>query len=233
MSIRVLAPDVIDKIAAGEVLERPANLIKELVENSLDAAADQIEVTFDSGGREVCVVDNGKGMEPEDLRLSVQRHATSKISQAEDLFALASFGFRGEALASISAVSRIALTSRAKGKAEAYRLQGAFGVFSDAHQIGSRQGTEVRISELFENVPARLRFLKSEAAEHGQIKTVLKAAALANEAVGFKARSRGELVFHWAKGQSFKERALEVLQIKALYEGEYAADGVQAHVQLP
>lgn len=229
-SIQVLAPDVVDKIAAGEVLERPANLIKELVENSLDAGADQIEVTFDSGGREVCVLDNGKGMEPVDLRLSVQRHATSKITQAEDLFSLVSFGFRGEALASISAVSRISITSRAKGKPEAYRLQGAFGVFSDAHQIGSKQGTEVRISELFENVPARLRFLKSEAAEHGQIKTVLKALALANESVGFKARSRGELVFHWPKGQSFKERALDVLQIKALYEGEYAADGVQAHV---
>lgn len=230
MNIRVLSPEVVDKIAAGEVLERPANLIKELVENSLDAGSDQIEVSFDAGGRDVYVQDNGKGIDVEDLPLAVQRHATSKITEAEDLFALHSFGFRGEALASISAVSRMSLTSRTRQQSDGYRIQGAFGVFSAAQQIAAREGTEVRISELFENVPARLRFLKSEAAEHGQIKNVLKALALANEGVGFKIRSRGEMIFHWPKGQSFGERATEVLQAKALYEGECTVDGVHAHV---
>jgi DNA mismatch repair protein MutL len=230
MAIQVLAPDVVDKIAAGEVLERPANLIKELVENSLDADADQIEVTFDAGGREVCVSDNGKGMTTDDLRLCVRRHATSKILAAEDLFKLGSFGFRGEALASISAVSRISLTSRLRGQGEAHRLQGAFGAFTEIQSIAAREGTEVRISELFGNVPARLRFLKSESAEHGQIKTVLKAMALAREDVEFKICSRGELVFHWPRKSLFLDRALDVLPVRALYEGECAVDGVHAQV---
>ncbi len=230
MAIRVLAPEVVDKIAAGEVLERPANLIKELVENSLDAGSDQIEVTFDAGGREVCVQDNGKGMSCEEIPLAVRRHATSKIDLAEDLFSLTSFGFRGEALASIAAVSRLSLTSRTRDQVDGHRLQGAFGVFSAPHPIAAREGTELRISELFANVPARLRFLKSEAAEHGQIKSVLKALALAHPQVGFKVRSRGELVFHWPKGQTYLERALDVLQVKALYAGECDVDGVQAQV---
>ncbi len=230
MPIHVLAPDVVDKIAAGEVLERPANLVKELVENSLDAGADSLDVEFDQGGREVCVLDNGSGIPQGELALAFQRHATSKITTSDDLYRLHSFGFRGEALASIAAVSKVSLTSRPKGNGQGFRLTGDFGALGVPAPISAREGTEIRISQLFENVPARLRFMKSEASEHGQIKTTLKALALANESAGFKVRSRGELVFHWPKGQTLKERALQVLQVKSLYEGFSEADGIRVEV---
>ncbi|MBX3022389.1 MAG: DNA mismatch repair endonuclease MutL [Bdellovibrionales bacterium] len=228
MSIRVLAPDVVDKIAAGEVLERPANLLKELVENSLDAGATEIEVEFSGGGRDVCVRDNGGGMALADLKVALLRHATSKISESEDLFRLGTFGFRGEALASIAAVSKLSLVSRRGEKA--YRIESDFGQLSEPAEVAGRPGTEVRVNELFANVPARLRFLKSEAAEHTQIKTTLKALALAHENVGFRVISKGELLFHWPKGQTFKERALDVLGTSALFEGEMNIDGINAQV---
>lgn len=237
MSIRVLAPDVVDKIAAGEVLERPANLVKELIENSLDAGADSIEVEFDNGGREVSVYDNGSGIEGDELALALKRHATSKISSSDDIYRLHSFGFRGEALASVAAVSKLTLTSRRRGSAQAYRVVSDFGAIggtgasvNPAVEVSAREGTEIRVSQLFENVPARLRFMKSEASEHGQIKTTLKALALANEGVAFRARSRGELVFHWPKGQDLRERAQQILQVKKLYPGSLEMGGMSAEV---
>jgi DNA mismatch repair protein MutL len=230
MSIQVLAPDVIDKIAAGEVLERPANLVKELIENSLDAGADLLEVEFDGGGRAVSVYDNGGGIAREEMPLALQRHATSKIKAADDIYDLHTFGFRGEALASVAAVSKLTLTSRARGSAEAFRLVSEYGKGGDTVPVSAREGTEVRIEGLFENVPARLRFMKSEAAENGQIKTALKALALANEAVTFRARSRGEMLFHWAGKQSFQDRALQVLQVKELFFGSGELGGMKAEV---
>jgi DNA mismatch repair protein MutL len=230
MSIQVLAPDVIDKIAAGEVLERPANLVKELIENSLDAGADLLEVEFDGGGRSVSVYDNGGGIAREEMPLALQRHATSKIKAADDIYDLHTFGFRGEALASVAAVSKLTLTSRARGSAEAFRLVSDYGKGGDTLPVSAREGTEVRIEGLFENVPARLRFMKSEAAENGQIKTALKALALGNESVAFRARSRGEMLFHWAGKQSFQDRALQVLQVKELFFGSGELGDMKAEV---
>lgn len=230
MSIRILAPEVVDRIAAGEVLDRPANLVKELVENSLDAGADQIDVEFEYGGRQVAISDNGSGMSREDLPLSIHRHATSKIWASEDLFRLHSFGFRGEAMASIAAVSRLQITSRQHGAEQGFRVQSRFGVSSEIAPVSAREGTEVRADELFANVPARLKFLKSEPAENGQIKSTLKALAMANESVGFNVRSKGQLVFHWPKKQTFKERALNILEIDNLYEGSYESGGMRAEV---
>ncbi len=235
MPIRVLAPDVVDKIAAGEVLERPANLIKELIENSIDAGADLIEVEFDGGGREVSVYDNGKGIPPQELALALQRHATSKITLSDDLYKLNTFGFRGEALSSIAAVSKLTFTSRTRQTGDAFRVLSDFGSVGEPAPVGAREGTEVRVSELFGNVPARLRFLKSEAAEHGQIKTTLKALALANPGVTFRARSRGELLYHWGKEQPAIDRASQILGIKKLYEatGESGGMNVQAFMSSP
>lgn len=230
MPIQVLAPDVVDKIAAGEVLERPANLVKELIENSLDAGADLLEVEFDGGGRAVSVYDNGGGIPVSEMPLALQRHATSKIKMADDIYDLHTFGFRGEALASVAAVSKLVLTSRARGSAEAFRLECDYGVVGDAVAVSAREGTEIRIEGLFENVPARLRFMKSEAAENTQIKTALKALALANETVAFRARSRGEMLFHWAGKQTFKDRALQVLQVKELYESSGEMNGMSCQV---
>lgn len=226
--IHLLAPDVVDKIAAGEVLERPANLLKELVENSLDAGADEIEIDFDAGGREICVRDNGRGMSREDLALALTRHATSKISTSEDLYHLSSYGFRGEALASVAAVSRMTLVSR-QGEI-AHRLDCEFGRMGQPIETSGRPGTEVRVQDLFGNVPARLRFLKSDSAEHSQIKTTLRALGLAREDVGFRVRCRNELVFHWAKCSSFETRACDVLRPATLFRGECVLDGVRAEV---
>lgn len=228
MPIRVLAPDVVDKIAAGEVLERPANLIKELVENSLDAGATSLEIEFENGGRDVVVRDDGGGMQPEDLAIALVRHATSKIASSDDIYHLSSFGFRGEALASIAAVSQVTITSRQGDKA--FRVHSEFGHASAPVEVSAKPGTEVRVRELFSNVPARLRFMKSDAAEHGQIKTALKALALANEKVGFRVLCKNELLFHWPKGQTFEQRALDVLGAKKLFAGSMNVDGVEAEV---
>ncbi len=230
MKIQVLASHVIDQIAAGEVLERPANLVKELVENSLDAQASQIDVTFEAGGRQLLVIDNGLGMTHEDLQLAIHRHATSKITHSEDLFKLNSFGFRGEALASVAAVSQLTLTARARGSDQGYRLQNHFGQAGSPAPLSALEGCEVRVTELFGNVPARLKFLKSDAAENGQIKNTLKALALAHESVGFSVRSKGELLFHWPAQQSFKARGQLVLENSELFEGVYECDGLRAEV---
>ena len=230
MAIRTLDPGVVDRIAAGEVLDRPANLVKELVENSIDAGATEIEVDFATGGRDVLVRDNGGGIGESDLPLALRRHATSKISQSEDLFNLHSFGFRGEALASIAAVSRLMLTSRVRGVAQGYRIGSQFGEAEDVVAVSSVEGTEVRIQELFANVPARLKFLKSEGAEHTQIKTTLKALALAHEHVTFKIYLNHDLIYHWPTTDNFAERAQTVLEKRPLFYGTYALDGISAEV---
>jgi len=219
MKIQLLPPEVVNQIAAGEVLERPANLVKELVENSLDAGAETIQVEFAQGGREVVIVDDGRGMGREDLELCVQRHATSKIQSSEDLYRLHSFGFRGEALASVAAVSRLQITSRERGADTGYRLSYEWGQMGVPLPVASVPGTEVRVRELFGNVPARLRFMKSDSAEHTQIKTTLKALALANPQVTFFVRSQGELLHHWPKAQSLLERGQQVLGMKTLHSG--------------
>lgn len=224
--IRVLSPDVVDRIAAGEVLDRPANLIKELVENSLDAGSDRIDVEFGEGGRSVCVRDNGRGIAEEDLLVSLQRHATSKIVESEDLFGLSSFGFRGEALASIAAVSDLTLTSRVRGGGQAYRVKSRFGKAEPLAAVSAPEGTEVRVADLFENVPARLKFLKSEAAEHGQIKNTLKALALANENVTFSVRLKNELIYHWP-AEDFESRAKAVLGQEKLFHASAEHHGVR------
>lgn len=232
MGIQVLSPDVVDRIAAGEVLDRPANLIKELVENSLDAGATRVDVEFGDGGRSVVVRDNGSGIEREDLTLALQRHATSKISDSDDLFKLHSFGFRGEALASIAAVSDLTLTSRRRGTDTAYRVRSRFGSADAVTAVSASEGTEVRVTGLFENVPARLKFLKSESGEHGQIKTTLKALALANEKVAFNVRLKEELLYHWPADQTFAERVCAVLGKDEMFEGSYEGEGVKARVMV-
>ncbi len=230
MKIQVLPPDVVSQIAAGEVLDRPANLVKELVENSLDAGATEIEVEYAKGGREVSVRDNGFGIVADEMPLALQPHATSKILTTADLYSLNSFGFRGEALASVAAVSQLTMTSRRVEASTGYRLQCDFGKQEAPVEVSARLGTEMRVRELFSNVPARLKFLRSEAAEHGQIKSTLKALALANPTVGFSVRSSTSLVYHWPAGATALKRAQQVLESDALYFGESEKDGVRVEV---
>ncbi len=226
MSIQRLDSEVINQIAAGEVVERPSHLVKELVENSLDAGSTQIEVEYDQGGRHVRVTDNGSGIKKEDLALALARHATSKISKADDLWNLHSFGFRGEALASIAAVSRVELVSRIAGE-QAHKVSAEFGAQTEVQPSGGNQGTTITIRDLFENVPARLKFLKSESAEHSQIKNVLKALALIHPNVEFRLRSGGKAVGVFQRTESWPQRASQVLEQSELFESKNEFSGIK------
>ena len=158
----VLEKDVADKIAAGEVVDRPASIVKELVENSLDAGATRVEVELEEGGRRrITVTDNGCGMMLEDAVLALERHATSKIRAADDLYAIRTLGFRGEALPSIAAVSTLRILTCAEGEETGIAVTVERGEVSAAEQRGAPQGTQVTVTELFANVPARLKFLKA------------------------------------------------------------------------
>lgn len=227
--IEELRSEVVDQIAAGEVVERPAHLVKELVENALDADAKHIEVEFDEGGRRVRVSDDGAGIRPSDLNRALQRHATSKISVADDLWRLSSFGFRGEALASIAAVSRIELVSRPKAESVAHRVSAEFGTIKAIEPSAGNLGTSVHIESLFENVPARLKFMKSETAETAQVKAVLKATALSRPDVGFRLKTKGRVDLQFPVASGFLARAKSVLGVK-LYEvaGEFEGLKVEA-----
>jgi DNA mismatch repair protein MutL len=226
--IEILPTSVVDQIAAGEVVERPAHLVKELLENSLDAGSTDISVEFSEGGRELTIVDNGTGISPKDLPKALARHATSKIRLSDDLWSLKTFGFRGEALASIAAVSRLSLSSKAKD-GDGARLESEFGNIAGTETVGHAQGTRVQVSQLFANVPARLKFLRSQAAESGQIKSVLKALALAHPSVTFRVTQDGESVFLWPQTVSRLERAKQIFQVQNLYEGTAEREGVRAY----
>ncbi|HEX4924526.1 MAG TPA: DNA mismatch repair endonuclease MutL [Bdellovibrionales bacterium] len=229
-SIERLSQSVIDSIAAGEVLERPANLVKELVENSLDAGATEVEVDADQGGRRIKVSDNGHGIAGDELPMALERHATSKIRAFDDLFALSSFGFRGEALASVAAVSRLAITSRARGGETANRIVSEFGSIAPVDAVAGAAGTLVQVEDLFQNVPARLKFLKSDSSESAQIKKVMKAMALARPDVTFRLKSRGELISYWPATDSRVKRAEQVLEHKPLYEASGQSGDMTVHI---
>lgn len=192
MPIRRLPPDLINRIAAGEVVERPASAVKELVENALDAGSSRIEVQADGGGlTRILVADDGNGLPPDELPLAVERHATSKLAPGEDgdydLLKILTLGFRGEALPSIGSVARLSITSRAKGAADAHAIfveGGAVGAVSPAAFPGPH-GARVEVRDLFYATPARLKFMKSERSEALAITEELKRQAMAHEAVSF------------------------------------------------
>jgi DNA mismatch repair protein MutL len=221
--ISVLARDVVDQIAAGEVLERPAHLVKELIENSIDAGSRRIEIEASDGGRHVLVVDDGCGIDGGDLGEALTRFATSKIRSADELWALRTYGFRGEALASAAAVSQLSLTSRTLGSKTAHGIQSRFGEVSSVSVAAGSPGTRVEVSELFANTPVRLKFLRSEASEHGQIRTVVRALALANESIHFSLKLRGKVDLELPPS-SFVTRAQQVLGAKSLFLAESPAE---------
>ena len=186
-TIHVLDETTINKIAAGEVVERPASVIKELIENSIDASATNIEVEIGDGGvAYMRITDNGIGMTEEDARLAILRHATSKIQQVEDLFDIASLGFRGEALASIASVSHFSLTTRKADSDLGTRITVDGGTFTDCIPYGAAPGTTIEIRDLFYNTPARRKFLKSERTESSKIQDIVGKLALSNPHISFK-----------------------------------------------
>ena len=193
-SIRPLPDQLINQIAAGEVVERPAAALKEILENSLDAAATQIDVDLAGGGiKLIRVADDGDGIEREDLPLALARHATSKIATASDLEAITTLGFRGEALASIAAVSRLALTSRLRGKAHAWRIEADGGDVGAPQPAALASGTTVTVHELYFNVPARRKFLRTDATEFGHCEEAFRRAALSHPDVGFTLQHNGSV----------------------------------------
>lgn len=210
--IRILPDALVDMIAAGEVVERPASIVKELLENALDAQAHHIEVQIRKGGiEEITVVDDGCGMTPDELALAVLRHATSKIRESTDLERIHTFGFRGEALPSIASVSRMTLLSRT------HDMDTAYGLVFDGRDRGRRileacaPGTRVTVKNLFYNVPARLKFLKSEATETSHIQDVLTHASLAMSHVHFRLISDDRTVFDFPPQTERLRRIADVL----------------------
>jgi DNA mismatch repair protein MutL len=209
--IHRLAGEVIDRIAAGEVVERPASVVKELVENALDAGASRVEVEIDGGGIERLLVrDDGSGMSPEDARLSVERHATSKISSDRDLAGVASYGFRGEALPSIASVSRLRLTTSDGSSPEAVRLTIDYGGEPAVEPAARPRGTDVLVEGLFARTPARRKFLSSPEAEGRAAAAAVTKAALANPSVAFFVRSKDRSVLD---APAAVDRAARILQI--------------------
>jgi DNA mismatch repair protein MutL len=209
--VRLLPPEVANQIAAGEVIERPASVVKELVENALDAGAARIAIRIEGGGADLIeVADDGCGMEAEDARLALERHATSKVRDASDLQAVRSFGFRGEALPSIASVSRLTLTTSAGGdegtevRIEAGRL---IGCGPAAHP----RGTTVRVEGLFHNAPARRKFLRSPGTEASHAIDHLIRLAAAHPAVAFRLTSGGRETFLWPAAAGLRERAAQIL----------------------
>ena len=187
MSIHILPPEVASQIAAGEVVERPASVVKELVENALDAGAKSISITIEEAGRRLIeVADDGSGIPADELGLAVSRHATSKLTSAKELFSISTLGFRGEALASIGSVSRLTITSRATDSVSGARIRLEGGQEGGVEQVGAPVGTVVQVENLFYNVPARLKFLKSNTTERRVIDTFIARYALAYPDVRFK-----------------------------------------------
>jgi len=215
MPIKILPEEVASQIAAGEVVERPSSVVKELIENALDADADQITIQVrEAGKRLIEIIDNGSGIPPEELELAVHRHATSKLDQAEDLFRVSTLGFRGEALASIGSVSQLTLSSRVSSEDLGGSIRVEGGEVLEAAELGIPPGTTVRVEHLFYNVPARLKFLKTDRTEKRHINSVVSRYSLANPAVRFKLYQDDELVFQTAGSGNLQETLSAVHGVK-------------------
>jgi DNA mismatch repair protein MutL len=206
-----LPSDLANQIAAGEVVERPASVVKELVENAIDAGARRVAIHVELGGKkQVRVDDDGEGMGPEDARLAIERHATSKIRRAEDLAAILTLGFRGEALPSIASVSHFVLRTRAKGQQSGTEIRVNGGAVASIVEVGAAQGTVVEVNDVFYNLPARRKFLKSDGAESAQVSRIVTQLALAYPEIGFTLTSAGRKVLQCPPALSQRDRLYQV-----------------------
>jgi DNA mismatch repair protein MutL len=236
MPIRILPDEIASQIAAGEVIERPASVVKELLENAIDAGATHISITVEGAGKRLVeVADDGAGIPETELPLSVTRHATSKLTCAEDLFSIVTLGFRGEALASIGSVSRMTITSRPTQAEISQRLQVDGGTVSALQAIGAPAGTVVRVEDLFYNVPARLKFLKTDRTERRQIDSLVTRYALAYPHIRFQLRQENRQSLQ-TSGNDNRREVLATLygaemarqMIEVLAEFDVASDSQQA-----
>ena len=210
--IRILPEILSNQIAAGEVVQRPASVVKELVENSIDANAAQITIDMEKGGKSVIrVADDGTGLSRDQALLAIERYATSKIFDQTDLFSIGTFGFRGEALPSIASVSRFCLVTKSKDADTATRVEMAGGKLLQVSETGAPDGTMVEVKHLFFNTPARRKFLKADTTEAGHITDTISGMALGNPEVGFSMHANGRLVRHFPADQDLLHRAMLVL----------------------
>jgi DNA mismatch repair protein MutL len=225
--IRALPKDVVERIAAGEIVERPGSVVKELIENALDAGATRVDVRVDKGGREsIEIADDGAGITRDDLPLAFAAHATSKLEDVDDLLHIASFGFRGEALATIGAVSRARIVTRARGSADGYAIGCEGGIVGDVEPAASPSGTRVTVRQLFFNTPARLKFLKSDPAEAARCLDHVIAAALPADGVAFTCALDGRNVLSIPAAATRRER------IAAAHGDELARELIEVHRSL-
>src|SRR6186997_2199812 len=210
-TITRLSAELANQIAAGEVVERPASVVKELVENAIDAGARRVAIHVELGGkRQVRVEDDGEGMEPDDARLAIERHATSKIKRADDLASIRTLGFRGEALPSIASVSHFVLRTRARGQQSGTELRVNGGTVASEREVGAAEGTVVEVNDLFYNLPARRKFLKSDGAESAQVSRIVTQLALAYPEAGFTLTSAGRTVLQCPPAHSLRDRLYQL-----------------------
>ncbi|HEV3062886.1 MAG TPA: DNA mismatch repair endonuclease MutL [Vicinamibacterales bacterium] len=206
-----LPSELANQIAAGEVVERPASVVKELVENAIDAGARRLSIHTELGGKkQVRVEDDGEGMAPDDARVAIERHATSKIARADDLAAIRTLGFRGEALPSIASVSHFVLRTRARGAGSGTEVRVNGGTVASVTEAGIPEGTAVEVNDVFYNLPARRKFLKSDAAESAQVSRVVTQLALAYHEIGFDLTSAGRTVLQYPPAASPRERLFQI-----------------------
>jgi DNA mismatch repair protein MutL len=206
-----LPQDLANQIAAGEVVERPSSIVKELVENAIDAGARRLSIIVEMGGKRlVRVDDDGEGMTAEDARLAIERHATSKIRKADDLAAIHTLGFRGEALPSIASVSHFVLRTRARGESSGTEIRVNGGTVAAVVELGMPEGTSIEVQDVFYNLPARRKFLKSDAAESTQVSRVVTQLALAYHEIGFTLTSAGRTVLQCPAVASSRDRLYQV-----------------------
>lgn len=232
--IKRLSPEVASKIAAGEVVERPFNVVKELIENSCDAGADKITVEIIDGGlSKIKVTDNGKGISREDLPLALERFATSKAESVEDVYSASTFGFRGEALAAVSSVSDFSIKSCQDVKG--YEISSKYGVVSEVKPAAAVKGTVIEAARLFENLPARRKFLKSSRSLEGEIVKLIKHFSLINPHIEISLISDGRVLYQALLSEDVTIRAAKVFSGKAFYKGEveYGSTKVYAAATLP
>jgi DNA mismatch repair protein MutL len=209
--IQQLPASLANQIAAGEVVERPASVVKELVENAIDAGARRIAVAVEAGGKQrIRVVDDGCGMDPDDARLAIERHATSKIRQADDLARIDTLGFRGEALPSIASVCRFTLRTRTRDAGFGTEVVVEGGALGAVNDVGTPEGTSIEIADLFYNLPARRKFLKSDSAESAQISRIVTQLALCYPEVGFALTSTGRSLLQCPPVQTVKDRLYQI-----------------------
>ena len=227
--IQRLPAQLANQIAAGEVVERPASVVKELVENAIDAGARRIVVHVELGGKkQVRVEDDGEGMDAEDARLAIERHATSKIRRSDDLAAIRTMGFRGEALPSIASVSHFVIRTRARGAASGTEIRVNGGTVASVTEVGAPEGTAIEVNDLFYNLPARRKFLKADAAESAQVSKLVTQLALAHHEIGFALTSAGRSVLQCPPSASPRERLYQLYGDRAdLIDVQKSAGGLK------